>query len=298
MPIALPPFKDRIAAAFDLYFSQALAALPSVAGGVVVLLLGYGLAKLLQWVTRRLVRSTGLEALADRHGFDRVLKRLGGTAFVAGKLVYWLVFMFAVLAAAEVMDIALITDALRRFFDYMPRLLTAMAVLVFGIWLGQKVRTVANGLSGSMGLAGGKVVGQILFAIIVIFLGITALNVAGIDTTLITSNILLFLGGVLLAFSVAYGMASRDILVNILGSYYGKDRFEPGQVVRIGNDKGVIERIDSISMTIRTADRIVLIPASKLVTERIEVLEGEEDQVIERPLAGSNTTNESSWTSR
>jgi hypothetical protein len=295
--MTLPPFKDRITAAFDVYFSQALNALPSIVGGLVVLAIGYGLAKLLQWVTRRLMRSTGLEALADRNGLDRVLKRLGGTAFVAGKLVYWVVFIFFVLAAAEVMDIALVTDALRRFFGYMPRLITAMAVLVAGIWIAQKVRSVANGLSGSMGLAGGKVVGQILFAIIVIFMGITALNVAGVDTTLITSNILLFLGGILLAFSVAYGMASRDILTNILGSYYGRDRFEPGMVVRIGNDMGVIERIDSVSMTIRTPDRIILIPASKLITERIEVLDHEEDQVIERPL-GRNPQNEETWTSR
>ncbi|MFT3885358.1 MAG: mechanosensitive ion channel [Flavobacteriales bacterium] len=297
--MAFPPFKERLIAAFDVYFAHALNTLPAVAGGLVVLALGYGLAKLLQWITRRVIRSTGLEGVAERNGLERVLKRLGGTAFVAGRIMYWITFIFFVLAAAEVMDIALITDALRRFFGYIPRLLTALAVLVAGIWLGQKVRGVANGLSGSMGLAGGKVVGQIIFGIIVVFMGITALNVAGIDTTLITSNILLFLGGVLLAFSVAYGMASKDILTSILGSYYGKDRFEPGQVVRIGNDTGVIERIDSVSMTIRTVDRIILIPASKLITERIEVLDHDADRPIERPLTDHNTQNqETTWTSR
>jgi hypothetical protein len=27
---------------------------------------------------------------------------------------------------------------------------------------------------------------------------------------------------------MAYGFAARDVLTNILGSYYGKDRFKPG----------------------------------------------------------------------
>ncbi|MBK8707179.1 MAG: hypothetical protein IPN30_01600 [Flavobacteriales bacterium] len=49
--------------------------------------------------------------------------------------------------------------------------------------------------------------------------------------------------------------------------------------VRIGNDEGVIEKIDSVSIAIRTADRLVLIPTRQLVTERIEVLDdGTQDQ--------------------
>jgi small-conductance mechanosensitive channel len=81
------------------------------------------------------------------------------------------------------------------------------------------------------------------------------------------------LGGTLIAFSVAYGFASRDILSNMLSSYYGRDRFHVGQRVRIGDDEGVIERIDSMSLTLRTHDRIVMIPTRTLITERIEVLD-------------------------
>lgn len=272
-------FQDRLQAAFDHYLGKLVALLPVLLGGLVILLVGYGLAKLLQYATRRLVRSTGLERLAERQGVERTLQRLGGTVFVMGKLVFWLVFLFFILAAAEVMGLTLITDGMRGFFGYLPRLLTALGVLLFGIWLGQKVRAVANGLAGPMGISGGKVLGRLLFGLIVFFLGITALNVAGLDTTLITSNVLIFFGGILVAFSVAYGMASRDILTNILSSYYGKDRFSPGQIVRIGSDEGEIERIDSISLTLRTKDRVVLIPTSKLITERIEVLEPKSDHM-------------------
>ena len=106
----------------------------------------------------------------------------------------------------------------------------------------------------------------------VLFTTITALNVAGVDTTLITSNILVVMAGILLAFGIAYGHAARDVLSNILGSYYGKDRFKPGMRVRVGNDEGVIEKIDSISITIRTHDRLVLLPTRQLITERIEII--------------------------
>ena len=119
---------------------------------------------------------------------------------------------------------------------------------------------------------------SIFFVVIVLFMSITALNMAGVDTTLITSNILLLVGGILVAFSVAYGMASRDVLSNMLGSYYGRERFKAGMKVRIGADEGVIEKIDSVSISIRTADRLVLLPTRQLLTERIEVLDMEDAQ--------------------
>jgi small-conductance mechanosensitive channel len=43
--------------------------------------------------------------------------------------------------------------------------------------------------------------------------------------------------------------------------------------MRIGKDEGVIEKIDSVSISLRTTDRLVMIPTRQLVTERIEVLD-------------------------
>lgn len=85
-------------------------------------------------------------------------------------------------------------------------------------------------------------------------------------------TIVVVLGGMLLAFCIAYGSAAREILTNILSSYHGKDRCKPGMRVRIGQNEGVIEKIDSISIYLRTGEKLVLLPTKQLVGERIEVL--------------------------
>ena len=146
---------------------------------------------------------------------------------------------------------------------------------MIGLVFAEKVKQGMSTLMSSVGIGGGKVVAQVLFGLVALFMTITALNVAGIDTTLITSNILIVIGGVLIAFGIAYGLAARGILTNILSSYYGRDRIKPGQRIRIGQDEGVVERIDSIAITLDTGDRKVMLPCSVLTTERIEVL-GEE----------------------
>ncbi len=272
--------KTRIASAFSDYMAAIIRSIPGIAGGLLLLLVGWLLAKLLRRFVHRVVHSTGLHAMAEKGGLGRLFGRLGGLAVIISGLVFWMVQLFFILASASVMDMSLITEAIHKFFTYLPVLLTASGIFIFGIWIGDKVQNIATGLGGSMGLVGSKVIGRLFFFIIVLFMSITALNMAGIDTTLITSNILLLLGGILVAFSVSYGFASRDILTNILSSYYGRERFHPGQRIRIGQDEGVIEKIDSISVLLRTSDRLVRLPTRSLIDERIEILD-EGDQAGE-----------------
>lgn len=265
--------RQRTMDAFNRYMDTMLAALPGLAGGLLVLLVGYGIASLLRWIVVRLLRSAGIERLAKNNGLDSTLSAFGGAVALAGRVVFYIVMLFFILAAAEVMELTLLIDGLRELFGYLPRLLAALAVLLLGFWLGRKVRGVVDGLTSAMGVSGGRIVGRLVFGVIMLFMSITALNIAGVDTTLITSNIILLFGGLLLSFAIAYGFASREILSNILGSFYGKDRFEAGMRVRVGEDEGVIERIDSIAITLRAKDRVIIIPAATLVSTRIEVLD-------------------------
>jgi small-conductance mechanosensitive channel len=220
-----------------------------------------------------------LDPLARRSGVDRAIARFGGftPARLVASIVWWLMVLIAILSAADIMGLHLVSFAVQRAFAFLPTLLTALAIFVLGLWGADKVSRLVSQLSNVVELSAGRIVGRILAVITIVFASITALNIAGVDTTLITTNIQIILGGLLLAFGVAYGFAARDVLSNILGSYYGNERFKPGMHVRIGEDEGVIERIDSVSMTLRKSDRVVMIPSKRLVTERIEVIDGARD---------------------
>ena len=45
---------------------------------------------------------------------------------------------------------------------------------------------------------------------------------AGIETSLLESSFNLIIGGLVLAFAIGYGFASRDVLTNILSNFYSK----------------------------------------------------------------------------
>lgn len=269
----LTDLSDHLRNAFAEYLGGILGLLPRLAAGLVVLGLGWLVARAVRWIVRGAAQRA-IDPVMARSGADAVLARFGGlrwSAFLAAAAhaVAWLLF---ITAAARVMGIGLVDEALRAVLAYLPTAATALAILLFGLWLADKASAGFQRLAEAIGLGGGRLLAKAIAGGIILLMAITALNVAGIDTSLITANVQIVLAGVLLAFGLAYGLAARDVLTNTLGSFYGKDRFKPGMRVRIGQDEGVIERIDAISITLRTADRLVMLPTARLVSERIEVL--------------------------
>lgn len=267
-------FQERLPHAFNAYATALIDRMPAILTGLLVLLIGLLLARLVKWVVLRIGERT-VDPLARRSGADRAIARFGGlrpSQLVAG-ITWWSLLLLTVLGASDVMGLDLVSRAVQRAFSFLPTLLTAVAILFLGLWGADKVSRLISQIGNVMELSAGRIVGRILAVITVLFASITALNVAGVDTSLITTNIQIILAGLLLAFGVAYGVAARDVLSNILGSYYGNERFKPGMHVRVGDDEGVIERIDSVCITLRKADRLVMIPSNRLVTERIEVIE-------------------------
>lgn len=266
--------KESLRHAFEQYVVAIINGLPGIISGLIILLIGWLISKVLRGVVKGIAQRSGLDDAMERSGFSKVLGKVGIakiSAFLGG-LVHAFALLIFIVAAAEAMHLTGVTNAINKLFAYMPTFLTAVAIFLVGLWGAELVKKAVATMMDSVGLSGGKVLASVLFGIIVLFTSITALNMAGVDTTLITSNIIVVMGGILIAFCIAYGFAARDILTNILSSYYGKDRYKPGMRVRIGADEGTIEKIDSISIAIRTADRLVLLPTKQLITERIEVI--------------------------
>ena len=98
---------------------------------------------------------------------------------------------------------------------------------------------------------------------------ITSLNQAGINTDIITSNIYIILGGVFLAFAIAYGFAARNVLSSILTSFYTRGNFEVGQVISIDNFKGQIVKMTNVSLTLFTGKEYVVFPLSRLINDKV-----------------------------
>lgn len=252
------------------------AGLPTILAGLAILIIGWLVARLIRLILRKILKAAKFDSITEKMNLNQMFSKfnfeLKPSAIII-KFAYWIIMLIVIISTAEAWGLEVVSAQIAQLISYMPKLLLALVILVLGLIGADFIRRTISTATKSIGVSGSKVIANIVFYIILVFVGITALNQAGVDTTLITSNITIILGSVLLAFAVAYGFAAREILTNILSSYYGKDRFREGQRVRINDVEGEILKIDSISITLQTEKSKVVIPCRKLVSEQIEILD-------------------------
>ncbi|WP_306642281.1 mechanosensitive ion channel family protein [Sanyastnella coralliicola] len=249
---------------------------PIVISALVVLLVGWIISKLFAGLIHKGLKSIKFDALIEKIGLDKMLskikKDLSG-AYVLSRIFYWILMLLFITSAANVLGWQMLTDGIAAFMGYLPTLGISLIIFIIGVYVAELIKTMVYTAANSIGISGAKTIANIVYYLLFIFIAITALNQAGIDTDIITSNLTIILASVLLAFALSYGIASRHIVTNMLSSFYSKGKFREGQRIRMGEVEGTILTIDSVSVTIETADGNMVVPSKQLIEEQVLILE-------------------------
>jgi len=187
------------------------------------------------------------------------------------KFVKYLLILIFVVIASEMLGLKMISEGIGNFIAYLPILISALLIFVVGVYVASLVKKAIVDTFKSLELSGSNLVGNITFYLIVIFISITALNQAGINTQIITSNLTLILGSILVSFTIAFGLGARDVVLRLLFGFYSRRNFEVGQHIKTKNIEGVIQQIDNICITIKTKDATVVVPIKKFVDQKVEI---------------------------
>ena len=210
---------DAITRSLSDGLSAILAALPALIGAILILIIGFIIAKVLQGITTRVLRSMGFENWMERGGikqfFDRSQTRQTPIS-ILGKLVFWLVFFIAITMAVDTLGISAISDVLAQFIAYIPQIIAAILILVLATLLANFVAGIVRGATGS------GVMGSVVQYGIIVFAVFAALTQLGIAEELIAPTFLILLGGVALAAAIAFGLGGRDVAQRLVEKGYDK----------------------------------------------------------------------------
>lgn len=255
---------------------KALGVLPNIIGAIVLLLIGWLIAKAVSWTLFKVLSSSALSRWNSKLNETELFSQNEVTfdsAKVISKFVYWIIILMFVITASETLGWSAVSREIGNLIRYLPKLITAIIILVIGLYIASVIRKAIHATFTSIGVSGAKAISSLAFYIIAILLTITALNQAGVDTAVITSNITLILGSVLLAFALAFGLGSKSILQNMLSGMYSRRTFHVGQKIRMGDIEGIVDAMDSLNITIQTKEGRTVIPAQELLSSRVEIIE-------------------------
>ncbi len=196
-----------------------LEALPALIGALIILIVGYIIAKVLQGVTTRVLKSVGFEGWMEKGGikqfFDRSQTRQTPVS-ILGKLVFWLVFFVAITMAVDTLGISAISAVLAQFIAYIPQLIAAVLILVLATLLANFVAGIVRGATGS------SIAGSVAQYGIIVFAVFAALTQMGIAEELIAPTFLILLGSVALAAALAFGLGGQGVAQRLVEQGYEK----------------------------------------------------------------------------
>lgn len=251
--------------------------LPHAIGALLVLLLGWIVAVLARGIVRGVLRRIGLDRVAERSGVAETLESMNidrSAAALVGRVVYWLVLLFFVLVALEGMGLTAVTETLGAFVAYLPRVIVAVLVVLVGFILARLVGDGLTAFARGNNVGGAGFLGQIARYILLVFTVVLALDQLRLDTSLITSVILVISGTLGLMLAISFGIGTRDLAGRVVAGIHAKETFDIGQTVRVGGHHGRIARIGSVTTMLETDEGRVSIPNDVLLSHEVTILEG------------------------
>jgi hypothetical protein len=204
---------------------QIAAYLPRVVTAIVLLILGWLIARTVQRVVVRLLRLARLEAAAEQTGVDDFLIR-GGVRFTVvtliGEIFYWGLLLIFAVAVFNLIGLTMSPESVARLTSYVPNVMAALVVLIFGSLGARLIRGLVVAYLGNVGVNGSERIGFLVQAALVGFVVLLALEQLRIDVNLLVSAFQLAFGGICLALAIAFGLGGRNWAESILERTWSK----------------------------------------------------------------------------
>ena len=248
--------------------------IPNLLGAIVIIIIGWLATKLIVGIVKKALKLAKADKLDDKINEIELLegKNLNFNVIkIITKFLKWLLYILILVIVTDILNLTMVSEEIKNFLGYLPKLFSALIIFIIGLLLANFIKKTVKSFFESMDLSGSKLISQIIFFLILIFISVTALNQAGVNTEIITGNITLILAGFLLAFSLAFGFGAQKVVGDLLKTFYARKTYEIGQQIEFNDIKGEVESINNITVTLKTDNGKLVVPISDIVESQVRI---------------------------
>lgn len=199
---------------FDRLLERLLQFLPDILTSVLILVAGIILGAVLKFLFLRFFRAINLDRLAERSGLLEMMQKGGmkdRPSLIVSRVIGWVaVFGFLILSLRS-LNVPAVEHVLESFLLYLPRVFIAAMILFAGYVLGNFLSRAALIASVNAGFRMAGLIAKLVKLIIFLLSMTMALEQLGIGRGTIIIAFAIIFGGVVFAFSLAFGLGAKDI---------------------------------------------------------------------------------------
>jgi hypothetical protein len=200
--------------------------LPMVVLGILLFIVGWLIASLVQQGVREIIKAVKLDSLLAHTGLDETLQRAGyklDSGLFLGALLKWFIVILFLQLALGVVGLTQVNDFLSRVVNYIPNVIIAGVLIIVGALVANFVGNLVEGSVKATGLVGGKMAGVIARYAIWIFVFLVAITQLQLFTPVLLPVLYAVLFMVALAGGLAFGLGGRETAARLLERWTRQD---------------------------------------------------------------------------
>jgi hypothetical protein len=218
---------------------------PALFGAVVVMTVGYFIARFAQRAMQRMLRRVHLNEALQKGGVAPPLDPYGvplTPSRVLSNVVFWFLLFTAMLLAADTLGIDYLGQAFAELVSYVPSVIAAVVIVILGLVLGDLVAALIAASAGA--LAGAGTLARIGKGGVVLLAVFMSLQELGVATGIVTTAFAIIFGAVALALALSFGLGNRELAAEVTRRWYEEWRAER-ETLRRASEQAEAEQVSA-----------------------------------------------------
>jgi Conserved TM helix/Mechanosensitive ion channel len=262
--------EKKLLDAFVALGNSIASAIPTIAVGILMIILGLVVAKLIEFGLRTMLIRVRFDNLMGRAGVAKALIRIGlrqQSSLLLPKLAYFLIIFLVAKTASDAFGLIAISNAIGAFFAYLPNVLAALVLLILGTTVGQFAGQMVTQAAQSAGLDSASALGKLVSGLIIFLVTMMAIGQLKIDTEMVRIVTSFVLGAAALGFGLAFGLGTRDVVRNIVTGFYTRKLLAVGRSLTIAGQSGILTAITPTHAVLSTDGHEILVANAKFLEQ-------------------------------
>jgi len=192
---------------------------------IIILIVGWIIAKLIKTLVTKLLRSLKIDDIAERIQLDDILAK-GGIKYslseLIGAICYWLALLVTFVVAINAIGLTIAADLLNRIVLYVPNIIAAIFILILGMFVSALLSNIVQTAASNAGLFQAKFLGKVAEIVVIVFAVAITMEQLGIGAKIIELVVSIILASLGLSFALAFGLGCKDMAGKFLADFVEK----------------------------------------------------------------------------
>ncbi|MFH1375124.1 MAG: hypothetical protein ABIH35_00435 [Patescibacteria group bacterium] len=210
---------DNIRGSFESLWIGILSVIPNIAEGIVILIVGWIVAKIISRVIGKITEVIRLDQVLTTAGVKNIFQKAGiqlNIEAIFEEVTKWFILIAFFMSAAKAFGLPQINEFLGNVLNYIPNVIIAVLIVIAGVLIANFVADLAHGTTKATKTGSPHVVSTIVRYAVIIFTVIVALGQLQVGGSFLSSffnNLGLALAA---AFGLAFGLGGKEAAADVI----------------------------------------------------------------------------------